>query len=141
MRLIPNVYFMKRVTKAIVAVLAVSALLVGTCPGKEKHQSVIKDKLGETIKKELDAQEIDTDNPFAKIIGALGSQLLDGFIENNLKVKNYGLFSLGKVGDPSETVSFGILGHVFITPGEKHISMGNTNFDYNIDDGLNIRLE
>jgi hypothetical protein len=60
---------MKRITKAVVAVLAVSALLVGTCPGKEKHQSVIKDKLGETIKKELDAQEINTDNPFARIIG------------------------------------------------------------------------
>lgn len=123
------------------AVLAVSALLVGTCPGKEKHQSAIKDKLGDTIKKELTAQEIDTDNSFAKIIGALGTQLLDVVIENNFKVKNYGLFSLGKAGDTSENITFGILRHVFITPGEKHISLGNTNFDYNIDDGLNIRLE
>ncbi|MBO7588105.1 MAG: DUF4359 domain-containing protein [Bacteroidaceae bacterium] len=132
---------MKRITKAIVAVLAVSAILVGTCPGKEKHQSVIKDKLGEVIKKELPTEEIDSDNPFAKVLTALGTQLLDGFIENNLKVKNYGLFSLGKAGNPSETISIGILGHVFITPNEKHISLGNTNFEYNIDDGLNIRID
>lgn len=132
---------MKRITKAIVAVLAVSAILVGTCPGKEKHQSVIKEKLGEVIKKELPTEEIDSDNPFAKVLTALGTQLLDGFIENNLKVKNYGLFSLGKAGNPSETISIGILGHVFITPNEKHISLGNTNFEYNIDDGLNIRVD
>lgn len=132
---------MKRITKAIVAVFAVSAILVGTCPGKEKHQSVIKDKLGEVIKKELPTEEIDSDNPFAKVLTALGTQLLDGFIENNLKVKNYGLFSLGKAGNPSETISIGILGHVFITPNEKHISLGNTNFEYNIDDGLNIRID
>ena len=132
---------MRKVTKAIVAVLAVSVLLVGTCPGKEKHQSVIKDKFKEAIKEEIPTDKIDTDNAFVKVLSALGSQLLDNFIENNLVVKNYGLFSLGKAGNPSETISIGILGHVFITPNEKNISLGNTDFKYTIDDGLDFRLE
>ena len=132
---------MKRITKAILAVLAVSALLVGTCPGKEKHQIVIKEKFREAIKEEIPAEDIDTDNAFVKVLSALGSQLLDNFIEKNLVVRNFGLFSLSKAGDPPETITVGVLGHVFITPNEKHISLGNTDFEYNIKDGLNLRLE
>ena len=129
---------MKRITKIIVAVVAVSALLVITCPSKEKHQRVIRDQLKEAIQKELPTEDIDTENPFVKALSALGTALLDNFIEKNLQVKNYGFFSIGRAGDPAETISIGILGHVFLTPDEKNISLGTTDFSYTLEDGLKI---
>ena len=131
---------MRRVTKIIVAVVAVSALLVITCPSKERHKTVIKNKVTELIKKELPTEDINTENPFVKILSAAGVQLLDIFIEQNLEVKNYVFFSVAKTGDPAETISIGILGMVFFTAKDKNISLGTTDFKYTIDDGLDLRL-
>jgi len=131
---------MKRVTKIIVAVVAVSALLVITCPSKEKHKRVIRNQLTELVKSELPTDVIDTENPIVKALSAAGVQLLDNFIEKNLVVKNYGFFSVAKAGDPAETISIGVLGIVFLSPKEKNISLGTTDFKYTIDDGLDLRL-
>ena len=87
---------MKIITKIIVAVVAVSALLVITCPSKEKHKRVIRDQLTGLVKSELNTENIDTENPFVKVLSAAGVQLLDIFIDKNLVVKNYGLFSVAK---------------------------------------------
>ena len=129
---------MKRFTKIIVAVVVVLALLVITCPSKEKHQRVIRDHLKEAIQKELPTEDIDTENPFVKVLSAIGTTLLDTFIEKNLKVQSYGLFSIGRAGNPAETISIGILGHVFLSPKEKHISLENTDFTYSLEDGLRV---
>ncbi|MBO7111368.1 MAG: DUF4359 domain-containing protein [Bacteroidaceae bacterium] len=131
---------MKRVTKIIVAVVAVSALLVITCPSKEKHKRVIRNQLTELVKSELPTDKINTENPIVKALSAAGVQLLDNFIEKNLVVKNYGIFSVAKTGDPTETISIGVLGMVFFTAKDKNISLGTTDFKYTIDDGLNLRL-
>ena len=131
---------MRRVTKIIVAVVAVSALLVITCPSKERHKTFIRNKVTELIKKELPTEDINTENPFVKILSAAGVQLLDIFIEQNLEVKNYVFFSVAKTGDPAETISIGVLGMVFFTAKDKNISLGTTDFKYTIDDGLDLRL-
>ena len=131
---------MRRVTKIIVAVVAVSALLVITCPSKEKHKRVIRNQLTELVKSELPTDKIDTENPIVKALSAAGVQLLDNFIEKNLVVKNYGFFSVAKAGDPAETISIGVLGIVILSPKEKNISLGTTDFKYTIDDGLDLRL-
>lgn len=131
---------MRRVTKIIVAVVAVSALLVITCPSKERHKTFIRNKVTELIKNELPTEDINTENPFVKILSAAGVQLLDIFIEQNLEVKNYVFFSVAKTGDPAETISIGVLGMVFFTAKDKNISLGTTDFKYTIDDGLNLRL-
>jgi len=132
---------MRRVTKIIVAVVAVSALLVITCPSKEKHKRVIRNQLTELVKSELPTDKINTENPIVKALSAAGVQLLDSFIDKNLVVKNYGIFSVAKAGDPAETISIGVLGIVFLSPKEKNISLGTTDFKYTIDDGLDLRLE
>jgi len=131
---------MRRVTKIIVAVVAVSALLVITCPSKEKHKRVIRNQLTELVKSELPTDKINTENPIVKALSAAGVQLLDSFIDKNLVVKNYGIFSVAKAGDPAETISIGVLGIVFLSPKEKNISLGTTDFKYTIDDGLDLRL-
>ena len=127
---------MKRVTKIIIGVVAVSALLVITCPSKEKHKRVIRNQLTELVKSEINTEDIDTENPFVKVLSAVGVQLLDNFIEKNLVVKNYGLFSVAKAGEPAETISVGVLGMVFLSTKEKNISLGTTDFKYTIEDGL-----
>ena len=129
---------MKRVTKIIIGVVAVSALLVITCPSKEKHKRVIRNQLTELVKSEINTEDIDTENPFVKVLSAVGVQLLDNFIEKNLVVKNYGLFSVAKAGEPAETISVGVLGMVFLSTKEKNISLGTTDFKYTIEDGLRI---
>ena len=129
---------MKRVTKIIIGVIAVSALLVITCPSKEKHKRVIRNQLTELVKSEINTEDIDTENPFVKVLSAVGVQLLDNFIEKNLVVKNYGLFSVAKAGEPAETISVGVLGMVFLSTKEKNISLGTTDFKYTIEDGLRI---
>ena len=131
---------MKRITKIIVAVVAVSALLVITCPSKERHKTFIRNKVTKLIKNELSTEDINTENPFVKILSAAGVQLLDIFIEQNLEVKNYVFFSVAKTGDPAETISIGVLGMVFFTAKDKNISLGTTDFKYTIDDGLDLRL-
>ena len=67
-RLLGNICLMKRITKIVVAVVAVSALLVITCPSKEKHKRVIRDQLTGLVKSELNTENIDTENPFVKVI-------------------------------------------------------------------------
>ena len=129
---------MRRVTKIIIGVVAVSALLVITCPSKEKHKRVIRNQLTELVKSEINTEDIDTENPFVKVLSAVGVQLLDNFIEKNLVVKNYGLFSVAKAGEPAETISVGVLGMVFLSTKEKNISLGTTDFKYTIEDGLRI---
>ncbi len=114
------------------------ALLVITCPSKERHKRAIRDQLTGLVKSELNTEDIDTENPFVKVLSAAGVQLLDIFIEKNLVVKNYGLFSVAKAGEPSETISIGVLGMVFLSTKEKNISLGTTNFHYDIDDGFRI---
>ena len=111
---------MKRVTKIIVAVVAVLALLVITCPSKEKHKRIIRNQLTELVKSELPTENIDTENPFVKVLSAVGVTLLDNFIDKNLVVKNYGFFSVAKAGQPAETISIGVLGIVFLSPKEKN---------------------
>ena len=132
---------MKRVTKIIVAVVAVLALLVITCPSKEKHKRIIRNQLTELVKSELPTENIDTENPFVKVLSAVGVTLLDNFIDKNLVVKNYGFFSVAKAGQPAETISIGVLGIVFLSPKGKNISLGDTDFKYTLDDGLDLRLQ
>ena len=131
---------MRRVTKIIVAVVAVLALLVITCPSKERHKRVIRSQLTQLVKSELPTDDIDAENPFVKVLAAAGNQLLDNFIEKNLVVKNYGLFSVSKAGNPAQTISVGVLGIVFFSPKDKSITLDNVDFTYTIDDGVDIRL-
>lgn len=131
---------MKRVTKIVVAVVAVVALLVITCPSKERHKAVIRGQLTQLVKNELPADKINADNPFVQVLSAVGVQMLDNFLDKSLEVKNYGLFSVARSGQPAETISIGVLGIVFLSTKEKNIQIGNTDFKYTIDDGLDLRL-
>ncbi len=102
----------KRGMITIVIFLLVLILLGVTCPSKETHEqtitTVIKDKIGE---------EESFDKMDYLLMNTLGGSLIKYLLGNTLEVKNYLVFSIGTIHTPkgeNKTVTFGILGHVFI---------------------------
>lgn len=91
------------------------ALLIVTCPQKDAHQ----DEARIMVTNVLDNKILCSQSKKFGTLSALGSlfvpELVDAFLESELKVDNYLIFSVGKIfyNGKSMTVSFGILGHVF----------------------------
>lgn len=82
-----------------------------TCPDQQDHK--------EALQKELvgDAGSSgDTSEALARGIGGL---LVGAVLDGTLTVKNYLVFSVGKISNPftgeSKKVSWGLFGHVFVT--------------------------
>lgn len=95
------------------AALIVIALL--TCPDKNKHVDVLKDKVGSVLNEQLIGDSTDGLEMFgvALINGVLGQ-----YIKNYLTVEDYALFNVGKstIGGETNIVSIGAFGHVFSVP-------------------------
>ena len=122
--------FMKRITKIIVAVVAVSALLAATCPGKQRHinaevklMSTEIHKQAERLTKDFD-EKIGLDDEQREVMTHLEKSLISQ-IEDAVKqcfvLKNYVLFSIGKYENETDgamTASVGILGMVFLNKKE-----------------------
>ena len=90
--------------------------LVFTCPGKKAHQAAIRDLITETLDEEppeIIPQEL---LPVWNVLGSLAAgQLIDVLLDSQLEVRNYAIFSIGRIQLPDEkkTVSFGILGKIY----------------------------
>ena len=90
----------------IVGILLLVA--IATCPDKQDH--------AEAIQKNVMEEYDPGDN---SLTTALGNFVLGAALNETLKVKNYWVFSIGKIHNPftgeSKTVSYGLFGHVFVT--------------------------
>lgn len=90
--------------------------LVFTCLGKKAHQAAIRDLITETLDEEppeIIPQEL---LPVWNVLGSLAAgQLIDVLLDSQLEVRNYAIFSIGRIQLPDEkkTVSFGILGKIY----------------------------
>lgn len=95
---------------------AVVLTLAFTCPGKKAHQAAIRDLITETLDEEppeIIPQEL---LPVWNVLGSLAAgQLIDVLLDSQLEVRNYAIFSIGRIQLPDEkkTVSFGILGKIY----------------------------
>lgn len=95
---------------------AVVLTLVFTCPGKKAHQAAIRNLITETLDEEppeIIPQEL---LPVWNVLGSLAAgQLIDVLLDSQLEVRNYAIFSIGRIQLPDEkkTVSFGILGKIY----------------------------
>lgn len=95
---------------------AVVLTLVFTCPGKKAHQAAIRNLITETLDEEppeIIPQEL---LPVWNVLGSLAAgQLIDVLLDSQLEVRNYAIFSIGRIQLPDEkkTVSFGILGKTY----------------------------
>lgn len=103
---------MKKGTITLLVVLAICAVCIVTCPDKQKHQDALITLLRTTPDKVINESD---DDFLSALSSLLKPELAKYAIENNLLYENKFLFSLGKFerNGELETVSFGILGHVF----------------------------
>ena len=96
----------------LIIFVLVLILLGATCPSHEDHQQAVKNAYHEYIAEELGEE----DDEVALMGTAFASNILDFFLSDRITVNKYLVFSLGKMqhlDGSSETISFGILGHVF----------------------------
>lgn len=108
---------MKKIITVLIVLLVIGGIAVITCPDKQDHKDAIMAVVNETIGDELGASDQE-DEDFLGILGGLasiGTHVSGWYLDSNLTVKNYFVFSTGvlKYGQESEVVSVGVFGHVF----------------------------
>ena len=92
---------------------ALTIILAVSNPNEEDHcreiTSVSRSWINETI------DDFDMNNLIGGAIKFFSSKIIRNIVDDNVKVDNYGLFSIGYIDDGAEKtrVSFGILGNVF----------------------------
>ena len=103
----------------ISAFVILVAIALVTCPDKNKHVNVLKDRLGSV----LNEQTISEKSSDLEVLGmALVNRVLGRVIDNFITVDDYALFSLGRLSlkDHEDIiVSIGIFGHVFTKSKEQ----------------------
>lgn len=96
----------------VFSVIAIVVIALLTCPDKNRHVEVLKDKIGAVFNEQL----IGEDAGGYEVLGrALINGVLGQYIKNYVSVEDYALFSIGKstLGGESNIVSVGAFGHVF----------------------------
>lgn len=110
---------MKKFLTFIFILIVLGVACVITCPDREAHMETLMSDYNARLDKETGHL---FNNELAAAIGAtVGSRLIENALDKRLEVKNCFVFSLGRMmyeHDP-ETVTMGILGHVFIIDNEK----------------------
>jgi len=121
----------KRKTLIWVSALAVIIIaLIATCPDKQKHTEALQELTASLINDVVGNYDADG----YELIGAyIGNRILDAFIDDNLYVDNYFLFSVGKMTYEGEEnpVSFGIFNHVFSKSREQFKKEAKENDEFN----------
>lgn len=93
-----------------------------TNPTSVEHKLILKDKMREYLKTEIDKMQLENDNKFAALGASLGAAfggvIVDKFIDENVLVDDYFLFSITNVRWDGEmkTVGVGIFGKVILHP-------------------------
>ena len=103
----------------IVALVITVGLLIAmmvSCPKKSSHTEVLADRITSVIN-----DEMGDDSVILALSSLFGGSISKYVVNNCVDVKDYVLFSIGKYEyeGKSNTVSFGILGHVFTVSKER----------------------
>ena len=103
---------MKKIYIVLLILLGLTAICVLSCPDKQAHKDAIMDLVNSKLNQEASKS---SDDGWAALGVALGSKIFEIAIDNRLEVKNYFVCSFGQLAreEGMETVSVGILGHVF----------------------------
>ncbi len=111
---------MKKVIITLLVLLGIAAVGVVSCPDKEAHKDAIMAVVKETINEEMKSED-DGLQGLGVLFGSIGSSVAGYFIDNRLTVKNYYVYSVGKLKNlegEDNTVSVGIFGHIFTVKKE-----------------------
>lgn len=92
----------------IIGLIVLAAIF--TCPDQRDHRKAIQQEM-------MDEAD-QPDGTSEAIANALGGLFVGAVLDGTLQVKNYLVFSVGKINNPfngeSKTVSWGLFGHVFV---------------------------
>ena len=104
-----------------ICMVLLAVVCVVTCPDKEAHVTVIKDRFSAALLSPSgDDGEVSGWDKFKSMIG---TSVLEFMIDNELQVDNYFVLSVGRIpyDGESRVVSVGVLNHVF-TMSEEEIA-------------------
>ena len=93
-----------------------------TNPSAAEHKLILKDKMRELLNTEMDKLKSENDNEFSQLGvtfgAALGGMIVDKFIDQNVRVDDYYLFSITNVyyEGKKNPVGMGIFGKVILHP-------------------------
>ena len=112
---------MKKLFVSILVLLALGAAAALTCPDKEAHKKAISEVVKESVKDGLGGDDAEDSLGLIEGIASIGSSLSEAFLESQLTVDNYLVYSVGSIrhGKESDTVSVGVFGHVFTVKKEQ----------------------
>ena len=120
---------MKAIFYTLLIIIILGGICVATCPDREAHSAALKDLVNQVITAELSGEEEDAGLvAFGSMIGTgLGGLVID----NMLNVENYFVCSIGSVtyDGEAQTVSVGLLNHVFTIDKEKALQMAEEFFN------------
>lgn len=102
----------KRIFAIVALILCIAAFL--TNPKEEEHEAAVRDKAKEILKKQLDYKNQDAID-FGMTL--FGDNLIDQFMQNSVRVKNYYFFSLTSIAwQGKETVvGLGAFNHIWLS--------------------------
>jgi len=104
---------MKKFLFLIVLLVAVGLTLMATCPEREAHMEAVKIVTTSVVNSEMDQSGID--GAIASIGTALGVNVVDAYLKNNLVIRDHTFYNVGTInyeGEP-RIISVGIFNHVF----------------------------
>lgn len=103
---------MKKLLITFLVLLGLAAVCVVTCPDRQAHKDAIMPVLNYALNQQMGKLP---DDGWGAIGASVGTKIIEMGLDNLLEVKNCFIFSIGQVQheDGNETISIGILGHVF----------------------------
>ena len=104
----------------LIALIALVAVLIITCPKPEQHKDALSGVITQTVNDAVNDSTNTTgdefiDNAFRSISNAFAGKVIKTAVDNLVTVDNHIIYSTGKVnyGGKDHIVSLGLLGHIF----------------------------
>lgn len=123
---------MKKFVTSLVALALLAAVCVLTCPDRPKHKEALmsgfRTALNDKIKESSGLENVG----YSMLGSALGVEIIGAALENRLDVENHFICSTGVIDNYAEkhTVTFGILGHVFVLKGNLSEAVSQVSMEF-----------
>lgn len=110
---------MKKFLISLIVILCLAGVCIVTCPDRQAHKDTLMSLVNNKINKEVNKAELGDE--LSLLGSSIGSKLVGNMLDNRLEVKNHFVYSVGILQKDSgpQTVSVGLLGHVFTASQEK----------------------
>lgn len=110
---------MKKFLISLIVILCLAGVCIVTCPDRQAHKDTLMALVNNKINTEVN--KADLGDELSLLGSSIGSKLVGNMLDNRLEVRNHFVYSIGILQKDSgpQTVSVGLLGHVFTASQEK----------------------